>query len=456
MASSSPSRSCYVCAEKEAVDGLEACEHLCRASIEGTSPRYHRCFSGRGLGRVALCQDCQNLPPDAALQLQRLCEECMTGRIETVPRLGDWGVPGFPIRDAGLKRFSVEVLRPPDGSRIRQIVSLSALPGSHWLALTEELELLQVEFPRGEWRRIGGVAEMGLPTDEKLMVVASRGGEFAVVAMDKGAGGVVLDLRSSRVTMQLNRGDYHTEHCRFSAAFFEHDGRMLLVHATAWNRLDVSDPATGELLTPREPTAYKTGEDRPSHYLDYFHSALAISPRGEWIADSGWIWHPVGLIAIWNLRRWLTENVWESEDGPSRQYCMQRDYYWNGPLCWTNDERLIAWGVGSDDYGLLPAVRIMDHVAQTGTVLVGPFSPWKPATSAVEAADNCDLAKEGILEFDRYLFSWSPKAGFTAWDIVDGARVFGDMTFIPLAYNRATGEFFSQDEAGHCRLSRLV
>ena len=71
------------------------------------------------------------------------------------------------------------------------------------------------------------------------------------------------------------------------------DGRTLVVHATDWNRLDVSDPATGERLTLRDLPQPESGQPRPNRYMDYCHAGLSVSPDYEWIADWGWIWHPV-------------------------------------------------------------------------------------------------------------------------------------------------------------------
>jgi len=68
-------------------------------------------------------------------------------------------------------------------------------------------------------------------------------GDFAAVVNDYGRHGQVLDLRSGRVTMMLDGGDYHPETVPFSLAFFEARGRPVVIHRSDWNRLDLSDPA---------------------------------------------------------------------------------------------------------------------------------------------------------------------------------------------------------------------
>jgi hypothetical protein len=90
------------------------------------------------------------------------------------------------------------------------------------------------------------------------------------------------------------------------------------IHRTSWNRLDLSDPATGAPLSDRGPTSYRQGEPRPDYYLDYFHGRLHVSPGAKHIADDGWVWHPVGLVTVWDLEAWLG-SAWESEDGPTKR-----------------------------------------------------------------------------------------------------------------------------------------
>ena len=72
------------------------------------------------------------------------------------------------------------------------------------------------------------------------------------------------------VTMPLDRGDYRVEHASFPLAFFEQAGRPLLVHATAWNRLDISDPVNWA-VTDRAFGAPPPGMALPEHDLNYFH-----------------------------------------------------------------------------------------------------------------------------------------------------------------------------------------
>jgi hypothetical protein len=259
---------------------------------------------------------------------------------------------------------------------------------------------------------------------------------MAAVVEARGRYGVVLDLEAGRPTMRLDRGEYRFEHSNFPVAFFEFDGQLRLVHGTNWNRLDVSDPRTGALLTDRSPTPSRAGEQRPEHYLDYFHGGLTVSPNGEWVVDNGWVWSPVGLVVTWSLRRWLEGNPWESEDGPSRQSLCQRWYFWDGPRCWIGDRTLAVWGYGTDEENLIPAALLFD--AESGRQVrwfAGPVETFV---------------------FDRYLFSYSAEAGTSAWDVTTGERLLNDASFCPTAYHPGASQFVSVLPDGGFRLSRLV
>ena len=173
----------------------------------------------------------------------------------------------------------------------------------------------------------------------------SPSGRFAALVNDFGRYGAIWDLETARQTMNLNRGEYHPETQFFPLAFFQNQGRDLVVHASDWNRLEISDPQDGALLTPRDAMKY---EDKNPHYLNYFHGALHVSPDFEWILDDGWVWQPMGLAEVWNLKNWLESNVYESEDGASKR-TLDWNEYWNKPIFWLDSGRVAIEGFGDDD-----------------------------------------------------------------------------------------------------------
>ncbi len=235
----------------------------------------------------------------------------------------------------------------------------------------------------------------------------SHDGAYAAVATDFGRFGSVVDTATGQITMELDGGDYHPETVPFSLVFAAHEGRTVLIHRTAWNRLDVSDPTDGSLLTERGPTSYSTGEERPPNYLDYFHGRLFLSPSGDLLLNDGWVWHPVGIPVVWGLGPWLSDNVWESENGASVRHLSHRDYYWNHGFCWLDERRIAVEGIGDDDLDIVPGVRIFD-VSQ-------PDRSRSSLRNAPEVGSFAGPAGRFFTDGDR-LFSSSARS-LSVWDI---------------------------------------
>jgi hypothetical protein len=209
------------------------------------------------------------------------------------------GTPGIVERPEPFNATIVEVRLPVP---IIDIAPIAAEPDSVWLLLTENGRIGRFHADRGTWQILAHTTVPDEPDHKPWMnhrlrrrLHASANGQYAAVVNDFGRHGQVLDLATGGVTLTLDGGDYHAETVPLSAAFAEHAAQTMVIHRTAWNRLDVSEAATGQLVTPRQPTAYGNDEPRPEHYLDYFHGRLFLSPGGGRIADDGWVWSPVGM-----------------------------------------------------------------------------------------------------------------------------------------------------------------
>ncbi|MFG2043858.1 hypothetical protein [Dactylosporangium sp. NPDC048998] len=251
---------------------------------------------------------------------------------------------------------------------------------------------------------------------------------FAAVVNDYARFGEVIDLRSGRVTMTLDNHGYHEETVPFSLAFTRHVGQIVVIHRTEWNRLDASIAATGQSLTDRSPTFHGQDEPRPEHYLDYFHGALYLSPDGQRILDDGWIWHPVGFPAVWSVERWLTDNVWESEDGPSRTDVCGREYYWDQAMTWIDSVRVAVEGVGDDADDIQPGARIFD------TTRLGSGGQWRLPT-AVELG-SFPAATGRFFSDGIHLFT-SDAVGLHIWNLADGTRLTTLHGFSPTHHHRS-------------------
>jgi hypothetical protein len=261
---------------------------------------------------------------------------------------------------------------------------------------------------------------------------ASSDGSFAAVVNDYGRFGEVFDLRTGAVTMALDNQGEEPETVPFSLAFARSRGRDVVIHRTGWNRLDVSDPATGTLLTER-PTPTQTESERsPEHYLDYFHGAVRVSPDGQQVVDDGWVWHPIGFPTVWSLERWITDNVWESEDGPTRIELCDREYYWNRPVIWIDSVRVAVEGIGGSDTTMRPGARIFD----TSRRALQPG--WRMETPAEMLAFE---GPAGLFFSDGDSLFSSAESGLSKWDLEKGSLIEELPGFSPTHHHRGAGQF---------------
>jgi hypothetical protein len=402
------------------------CPHL----LHQPDGDYVQRFTGAGLAYDLLCPACAREPDAAVAGLLPACADCF----RVVEADNCWeGVLGTPeVRVASRPlRFRHESVALPGlaGEPVPDVQPVEGSAGT-WLACTAAGSLVEIDPLRRSARTLARVPREALDFDGPAIAEARpawvrgprcvlrvyRDGGLAAVANTYGSRGAVIDLSTGRVTLALRRDGYHADVSAFPLALAEWDGRPAVVHGTAWNRLDVSDARTGVLLTQRGPTACARGEDRPPHYLDYFHCGLSVSPGGHFVADNGWAWHPMGAVTAWSLPRWLGENVWESEDGPSKRVMCWRGYYWDGPMCWIDDRRLAVWGYGRDDEWLVPAAVVYDAAT-------GERTGWFAGPKGSFASDG------------EHLFSFDPTAGTSAWDVATGERVAHEPDFCPAGYH---------------------
>lgn len=433
-----------VCAHADAERTGQACEHLLKKATDEfyASAEHFLYFTGSGTELVLICPECARQSHYGKAHWRTICDYCVQD-IACGTRVGELGTLGFPSRDIG-----IALSHKMAGALTKTIAAACPIgnrPDGRWLFVTTDCELAILNPADGSQKRIGLPVPKDLEREQLFTLCTSNNGRFATVANTFGRHGIVIDLERECVTMTLVRGDYYNEHCKFPVAFAEHGAEQLVVHATDWNRLDISDASSGRLLTPRQPTSYREGQDLPAHYLDYFQCSLSVSPTSDWIASNGWVWHPLGYVAAWSIPRWLKDNVWESEDGPTKKALCRRDYYWDGPLCWINGDTVAIWGLGDDDILLVPGVRIFDvRTGEETHSVAGPVGGSIKTTMRVKGKEQHFRVSAGSLVFDRWLFSWKEGKPFSIWDLRDGARLLENPDFTPIGYHRGTKEFLSQ------------
>ena len=411
-------------------------KRVCTHLLEEADSNYVLYLSGHGQSYHLLCSSCaEQVKTGQTPSLSAVCSDCFQHIEEDGYCKGIFGQPEVCPRPS-MASMTHQTLELP-GLRAQDLIDiqpLQHLPACEWVGLTHTGALVHIDFDRQEVSTIMTLESSSLDLTKSLSMVLAPDGHFAALANTFGELGLVVDLRTGEVAMPLRREPYHEDVSAFSIAFFRHDNVTLLIHATEWNRLDISNPATGECLTAREWEEPSSDDEPMKHGLDFFHGDLLVSPQGSWIADDGWIWHPVGCINCWSLDRWIEENPWESEDGESLQGLFYREYFWGGPMCWIDERRLAVWGYGEQVDWMSPAVRIFD-------VVENKEIRW---FAGVEA---------NSLVFDEHLFALSEEEGLSAWDPDDGSCLFRDPTITPIAYDRGSKTFLSMLPDGQFRLS---
>ncbi len=423
-------------AREDGREGPRVC--ACLLATRERPRRFHRRFAGVGAAYDLICPACREALPTPP-PLRRLCGDCFEAHL-CGARLADVGAPGFAQRASGLRFTHREVrLAELAADDVLALAPVARAP-SVWLAVRRDGAMVRLDVARGV-AEVGGRIDGGaLDLAASLELVIAPGGGLAVVAGSKGRRALLVEPASGRVVRPLERDDYHPEQCRYPLGLFELDGRLLLVHATEWNRLDVTDPWTGERLTERVSPTWRSGP-RPPHALDYFHAGLLVSPDGARVLDNGWIWHPWGQVRVFDVRRLARENVWESEDGASVRDLAGRAYYWDGPAAWLDARTVAVWGEGDDDTNLTPAARLFD--VETG----------EERGSFPGPAQGFTVVRDRLVAFDA-------EQGIAAWDWRTGERVAHDPSFVPafaqtVAHPRS-GELLSRGAHGALRVTELL
>jgi hypothetical protein len=405
------------------------CEHLASAA------EYCEWYGGHGLEHDLVCPGCAEAGRRGTTPVCAACQAAARIGLAWNADRGVIGRPGVRERDAGLALVHERV--ELDGRLPAPIVDLRPAPGAaaRFLALLADGALWWIDLERRALDRCADLAGHGLHAGRPAaLLISPDGGAAAVVSEERGRG-VVLALDDGRETVALARSDFRAGEA-FPVALGVLGGRPLVVHATRWNRLDVVDALTGDLLTARSHGQAAPGERLP-HYLDHRHQALAISPDGEYVATAGESEHGLASVTTFSLRRLLEDDPWESEDGPSRWVHAPRWYAGGAPMAWLDGRRLAIWGYGPSAACLVDGVSI--HDAIDGTLV-----RWFAGVARGE------LAVAG----DR-LFGWTAD-GTQLWDLARGERLLEDRGLVPQRYHAGAGCFVTTNREGDLFVRSVV
>ncbi|OWA34118.1 hypothetical protein B9G55_17490 [Saccharibacillus sp. O16] len=304
------------------------------------------------------------------------------------------------------------------------------------LAVNDRAELLHVSLLQGTVRLLTSLHIPDFDPLKPVQIVTDHQGRYAAVSNRFGRYAVVFALPHSPVEpakelIQLERGDYYTDKSVFPLAFAQLDQQTILIHGSDWNRLELTElPSLQSLASRPLPDSDEAGEsstESDGHslpFLNYFHGRLHVSPDGSQIADTGWVWQPVGLVGAWSLREWLNQ-PWASENGSSLHHFFQTED-WDLPAAWVDHEHLALWGrvdtdlLDEEDYeefGSKPVVVIY-HVPTGQLFYAAKNVPSYLRSTAFVPSSECfpyplgDMAVAG----DR-LFFWGRSVPLHVWQL---------------------------------------
>lgn len=341
---------------------------------------------------------------------------------------------------------------------VRDIAPIPGSDRSEWLLLTEEYALVRLDADTREWTRLASAATHNLEVDRPAWHVracqprlhVSHRGEFAAIVNDYGRHGQIIDLRRDAVTLSLDcarppstDAAVYVDTVPFAFAFAQLRGRTVAIHRTDFNRLDLSDPATGELLSARPRTSFvEDGQSfvDPEHYLPYFHGALYVSPEQGRILDDGWIFHPMGVPVTWSLDQWLFANVWEPERGSTRRPVCARSKYWGHAVCWIDENRLALAGIGDEGDAMIDGARVFDIAAEGAPIPALLADPMLNDATPGPRELIAIIGPRGTFFSDGASLFSSDEAGLSRWDLSDGARTGHIEGFNPTHHHRGAGE----------------
>ena len=121
--------------------------------------------------------------------------------------------------------------------------------------------------------------------------ITSSDGKYAFLYQRLGTKGLLL--KEGKILREINRSYYHADTYEYPAAFFTFSNKTYLTHCPKeYCRLDFEDVETGEIVTDIQ-------KRNPS---DVFHSRLSISLDGKYLMSCGWLWHPLEIVQLFNIK----------------------------------------------------------------------------------------------------------------------------------------------------------
>lgn len=150
--------------------------------------------------------------------------------------------------------------------------------------------------------------------------LSSPSGEFNVLFTATATKAIIVKAEGGGLR-EVDRSFYHAHVYEYPLAIGQlEDGTELLIHCPdGYNRLAIDRLDDGTRLA--------SATDKAS---DVFHSRLSVSPGGGYLLSAGWVWHPLGVLAVYEVAEALRDGrhldgkgllPWEALDAEVEAAC---------------------------------------------------------------------------------------------------------------------------------------
>ncbi len=341
-------------------------------------------------------------------------------------------------RDSNIFSFVKRTLKI-EGVEALKILASKVSEHNVLFLFCSDFSLRKVDLQNGKSEVVISLDPEAFTSTSNFNLYCSKDNEFVAITWNrvcvgtKVSRGVVLKTSDGEIKLHLDNGYYYTDMAPFPVCFIKYKSKNLVVHATDWNSLDVTDLENGKILTSRDLSKKSNEQKGPKISKTEWPSLLLPSPSEEVIAVQGWMWHPVGVLYSFSLKNWLEHDIWESDYIPEKNIYSSM-YDWTNPFCWINETKLCICEMG---FAKEESYKTSLFDIETGQSLIEFFGPTPH-----------------VFFFDKFLFSGLAKdnefiEGLSIWSIENGQLLHKEDSFPVINdYNSNAKEFISYQADG--------
>ncbi|MGL4583016.1 MAG: hypothetical protein ACRCVU_08545 [Flavobacterium sp.] len=191
-----------------------------------------------------------------------------------------------------------------------------------------------------------GYTDNGFELTEPISIYTLE--DIIVIVNDFKRHGYVFNSKQE-YRLHLWRGEYYVEHSKYPISLYKDDnGVPHLIYADDWNRVQIMNLDTRQVLTATKSLIEEGAEERhieyykthkesnklawPSSY-DYFYGELRISPDNKYFASAGWSWGSCDCCNTYQIDDFIKNNRISDIHIAAGEHISRS-------ICWINDNTI--------------------------------------------------------------------------------------------------------------------